>query len=257
MGFVYNGVSSQAMKIKARLTDWQASPTLRNAYVSVPGRSGVVDFGATSGEKIIPVRCNIFPQRDFTTLVGILDAMAEWLNPEYGLKQLVLDDVPDRFFSARLTDAVDCARVLSSSGAFDLNFVCPDPHGYALTDEVFSLSATGSSAVTRAKGNTYSEPVYLLKGVIPAGSATYITIQTNDVELEVVGPLADGETLIIDAGLMTAKVVDDQGETLRNGLPLLQQLNFPVLEKGANTIAITTTGATFTELKIQAESRWR
>lgn len=99
--------------------------------------------------------------------------------------------------------------------------------------------------------------MYLLKGTIPSGSATYVSIQTNDLELRIVGPLAAGETLIIDSGLMTAKVVDAQGETLRNGLPCLESLNFPVLHKGANTITIATTGATFTELKIQAESRWR
>lgn len=257
MGFVYNGVSSQAMKITARLTDWQASPALRNAYVTVPGRSGVVDFGATNGERIIAVRCNIFPQRNFTAMVGVLDNVAEWLNPEYGLKQLVMDDVPDRFFSARLTEAVDCERLLRSAGAFDLRFIAPDPHGYALSDEVFTISATGSQSIVRAKGNTYSDPVYMLKATIPAGSSNYVLITTNDTDMRVVGPLAAGETLIIDAGLMTAKVVDSSGETLRNGLPCLQSLNFPQLHKGANTISIAQSGSTFAELKIQAESRWR
>lgn len=257
MGFLYNGIASQSMRIKARLTDWQASPSLRNAYVTVPGRPGIVDFGTTTGEKIITVRCNIFPQRNFTALVEVLDAMAEWLNPEYGLKQLVMDDVPDRFFSSRLTEAVDCERILSSAGGFDLRFVCPDPHGYALTDEVFTLSQAGTQTIQRKKGNTYSEPVYSLKGTIGAGSGTYVSIDTNELEIKIVGPLAAGETLIIDSGLMTAKVVDAQGETLRNGLPCLQSLNFPTLHKGANTINITTAGATFTELTIRAESRWR
>ena len=65
-------------------------------------------------------------------------------------------------------------------------------------------------------------PVYLLKAIIPSGAATFVTIQTNNDELKVIGDLADGETLVIDSGLMTAKVVDVSGETLRNGLPLLQ-----------------------------------
>lgn len=257
MGFVYNGIASREMKIKARLSDWQASPSLRNAYVTVPGKAGVVDFGATNAERIITVRCNIFPQRTFTALVETLDAMAEWLNPEYGLKQLVLDDVPDRFFMARLTDTVDCERVLSASGAFDLRFICPDPHGYALTDEVFTLSETGAHTVRRMKGNTYSEPVYLLKGEIPSGSSSYVSIQTNEDELRVVGPLAEGETLLIDAGLVTAKVFGPQGETLRNGLPCLRELHFPILEKGSNTLRIEEVGAAFSELTIQAKSRWR
>ena len=78
-------------------------------------------------------------------------------------------------------------------------------------------------------------------------------------ELQIIGRLAAGETLIIDSDLMTAKVVDSNGETLRNGLPLLSELNFPVLNTGDNTIVIAAVGTstTFTELNIQARSRWR
>lgn len=257
MGFMYGGITSQSKNIKARLTNWQASPSLRNSFVSVPGKPGVADFGADIAEKSILVRCSVWPQYGFSNLVGVLDSLAEWLDPEKGLKQLVLDDVPDRYFTARLQTEVDCERLILSAGAFDLKFVCPDPFAYALTDESFAISATGASTVTRLKGNTDSMPLYSLKANIPATSGTYIDIQTNDDTMRIVGSLADGETLIIDSGLVTAKVVDDTGETLRNGLPLLSELNFPVLRKGANTITITANGATFTELEIQAKSRWR
>lgn len=257
MGFIFNGISSQGMNIKARLTSWQASPPLRNSFVSIPGKHGVADFGSDSAERVITVRCNIAPRHSLASLVGVLDGLAEWLDPDKGLKQLVLDDVPDRYFTARLQTEVNCERLIRSAGAFDLNFVCPDPHAYALTDEGFTLTQTSANTVTRIKGNTDSLPVYLLKGSIPSGSATYVSLKTNDEELRVIGALASGETLVIDSGLVTAKVVDGSGETLRNGLPLLQELNFPILRKGANTITITAVGATFTELQIQAKSRWR
>ncbi len=257
MGFIYNGISSQSMKLKARLTNWQMSPSLRNSFVTIPGRPGVADFGSSVSERTITVRCNIFPQRGFAALVSALDDIAEWLNPEHGLHQLVLDDVPDRYFSARLTDAVDCNRLVMSAGAFDLKFVCPDPHAYALTDESFTLSAAGSHEIRRLGGNADSEPVYLFKGVIPAAGSSYISIQTNDDELRVNGSLSSGETLVIDSGKATAKVTDARGETLRNGLTMLREFNFPALRKGANTIRIQASGATFTELIIQAMSRWR
>ncbi len=138
-----------------------------------------------------------------------------------------------------------------------MKFVCPDPFSYALADESFTLTTTGISTVTRNKGNTDSEPVYLLKGAIPSGAATYVSLRTNNEEMRVTGTLASGETLLIDSGRLTAKVVDAQGGTLRNGLPCLQELNFPILKKGANTVTITPVGATFTELRIQAMSRWR
>lgn len=257
MGFIYGGISSQSMKIKARLTNWQTSPSLRNAFVTVPGKSGVADFGCDIAERIITVRCSVYPQRNFAELVAVLDSMAEWLNPVKGLKQLVLDDVPERYFMARLSESVDCERVLRSAGSFDLRFVCPDPYAYALDDETFTISTEGGHVIERQVGNANSESVYFLKGVVTSSSSSYIDLITNGKELRVVGPLAEGETLVIDTGLVTAKVTDAGGNTLRNGLPCLQELNFPILRKGINNIEITVGDATFTELKIQAQSRWR
>ena len=56
---------------------------------------------------------------------------------------------------------------------------------------------------------------------------------------------------------MTAYVVDENGDTLRNGLPYLQELNFPTLAVGDNTVTVEVSNATLTELQIQAKSRWR
>ena len=67
----------------------------------------------------------------------------------------------------------------------------------------------------------------------------------------------EGETLVVDTDKMTAYVVDENGETLRNGLPYLQELNFPTLAVGDNTVTVEVNNATLTELQIQAKSRWR
>lgn len=257
MGFTFNGITSKSMKIRARLTSWQASPALRNFYETVPGKAGVADFGCDSAERTVKVECSIFPQKNFPALVAVLDGMAEWLDPTKGQGQLILDDVPDRYFMARLSEAVDCERLLRSAGQFTLSFICPDPYAYALTDETYIFSETGTHMAVRHTGNTDSYPVYALKGVIPSGTSSYISIVTGGSELRVTGPLSAGETLLVDSALVTAKVVDSFGNTLRNGLPLLAELNFPVLGKGHNTINISAANSTFTELKIQAGSRWR
>lgn len=257
MGFTFDGITSKSMKIRARLASWQASPALRNFYETVPGKAGVADFGCDSAERTIRVECSIFPQKDFPTLVTVLDGMAEWLDPTKGQGQLILDDVPDRYFMARLSEAVDCERLLRSAGQFTLSFICPDPYAYALTDETYTFSEAGTHMVVRHTGNTDSCPVYAVKGSIPSGTGSYVSITTNGAELRVAGPLSAGETLLVDSALVTAKVVDSSGNTLRNGLPLLAELNFPVLGKGHNTINISTANSTFTELKIQAGSRWR
>ena len=242
MGFVYNGINSKNMKIKAKLTRWQASPALRNSYEVVPGKAGVADFGCDSSERIITISCNVYPQKSFADLVSVLDSIAEWLNPMNGLKQLVLEDIPDRYFYA---------------GAFELKFICPDPHAYALIDEQFTISSVGAHEIKRLTGNADSEPVYQLKGIISSSSSTYISITTNGEELRVFGALAADEVLVIDSGLVTAKITDANGNTLRNGLAGLDELNFPILHKGENEITVSVAGATFSELKIMAKSRWR
>ena len=257
MGFQFHGTQSQNMKIKARLTSWQASPALRNFYETVPGKAGVADFGCDSGERIITLTCYIYPQKDFASLVAVLDAMSQWLDPTAGLKQLVLDEVPDRYFLARLSEAVDCERLLRSAGSFTLKFICPDPHAYALEDETFVFSEEGEHEAKRNLGNTHSEPVYALQGVISSDTDSFLSIITDGEELRIVGALSEGETLIVDSSLVTAKVVDSVGNTLRNGLPLLYELNFPSLDTGSNTVVVSASNATFTELKIQANSRWR
>jgi predicted phage tail component-like protein len=192
------------MKVKARLTNWQLSPSLRNSFVTVPGKHGVADFGADSAGRYIIVKCDVFPQRDFAELVSVMDGVAEWLDPSRGLGELILDDVPDRYFMARLSEVVDCERLIRSAGRFDLKFVCPDPYAYALTDETYTAAAMGSHTVTHLKGSAASEPVYSLKGAIPSGASTYISLITNGAELRVVGALASGETLVIDSGMVTA-----------------------------------------------------
>jgi phage-related protein len=84
-----------------------------------------------------------------------------------------------------------------------------------------------------------------------------VTITTNDEELKLIGRLTSNEILVIDSLLLTAKVTDLNGNTLRNGLPILDELNFPTLNKGSNEIIINTNNATFSELNILANSCWR
>ena len=255
MGFSYNDITSKSMGLKARLTSWQVSGRLRNFTTTVPGKYGVTDFGADFDYREIVVSCSIFPRHSFPALVSTLDDIAAWLDPVGGLKQLILDDVPDRYFMARLSDTVGCERLLRSAGSFTLRFLCPDPYGYALDDETFTLSQAGEHEVEREIGNTDSEPVYSLQGTISSGA---IVLTTNGENLRVVGPLAAGEVLVIDTGMVTAKVTDSAGNTLRNGLPCLEELNFPVLRRGVNEVEIAVEGsAVFTELHIQAKSRWR
>lgn len=258
MGFTYNDIHSKTMGLGARLTSWQVCGKLRNFTTTVPGKFGVTDFGSDFDYREIAVSCSIFPQKNFTALVQKLDDIAAWLDPT-SLHQLVFDDAPDRYFMARLNTAVDCERLIRSAGRFDLKFFCPDPFGYALEDETFTITSTDADqTVTRAKGNADSLPLYALKGVSASSGGNGITISVNGTAITLVNvPPLEGETLMIDADKMTAWVEDETGKHIRNALPYMQEVGFPVLKPGANSLDISATNFSFAGLGIQARSRWR
>lgn len=258
MGFTYNDIHSKTMGVSARLTSWQVCGNLRNFTTTVPGKYGVTDFGSDFDYREISVSCNIFPQKNFTALVQKIDAISAWLDPT-SLHQLVFDDVPNRYFMARLNAAVDCERLICCAGSFNLEFFCPDPFGYALEDETFSITAVGTTqTITRAKGNADSLPVYLVKGVSAPNTGSSITINVNGTAIKIVDALLlENEVLVIDADKMTAWVENESGVHIRNALPYLQEVEFPALKPGANSISVAIQNAAFTSLSIQAKSRWR
>src|SRR5699024_4744686 len=90
-----------------------------------------------------------------------------------------------------------------------------------------------------------------------SSSSTFLTVTTNGESLKVNGPLSSNEILIVDSGLLTAKITDTSGNTVRNGLYVLDELNFPVLYPGSNEIKVTGTGEAFTELNVLSQNRWR
>lgn len=100
--------------------------------------------------------------------------------------------------------------------------------------------------------------VYRIKGSLSSSSNKYLTITTNGSDLKIINAtLAATEKLVVDADKMTAWVENKAGITVRNAMPYLQDLNFPVLNTGNNTITVSANNATFTSLEIQAKSRWR
>ena len=258
MGFSFDGVTSKSMGIASRMATENRVPELQNRTISMAGRDGVLDLGSSLSERVIEVSCFIPPKRTMAELLRCKDDIVGWLSPDKGVCALMLDTEPGRVYYARLRNGVTFERVVRLAATFDLTFFCPDPFGYAAEDEVFSITAAGSHVVTRTLGNYYSNPVYRLKGVLASGTGRTISITTNGVELEIANAvLSSSETLVIDAEKMTAWVEDAAGNTLRNALPYISELNFPTLDAGLNTVEVAVSNATFTKLEIQAKSRWR
>jgi predicted phage tail component-like protein len=258
MGFSFDGVTSRSMGIASRMATENRVPELKNRTISMAGRDGLVDLGASLSERVIEISCFIPPKRTMAALLECKDEIVSWLSPEKGVCELKLDTEPGRVYYARLQSGITFERVVRLAAAFDLAFFCPDPFGYAAEDEIFTITEAGSHTVRRRLGNLYSNPVYRLKGVLASGAGRYISIATNGAELRIANAvLSASEILVVDTAKMTAWVEDAEGNTLRNALPYIGELNFPTLEAGLNMVEVVVSSATFTELEIQAKSRWR
>jgi len=82
------------------------------------------------------------------------------------------------------------------------------------------------------------------------GAENYISISVGGIEMKIVNAeLSTGEILAIDTEKMTAYVEDGNGFVLRNALPYLQELNFPELAVGENSILIEAVTGHFQNLK--------
>lgn len=252
MGFRYNGISSESMGIKTRMSTESRMPNIRNLTEKIAGKHGIFDFGETFSEREITITCFIPPGKSDYELQQVKDKINEWLNPENGLQPLILDTAPDRFYFARLKDGFSYDRIVRNTGTFELAFFCPDPFAYALDDEIFCL--TSSANVIRNKGNHESAPVYQISGLL-SDDSEIIRVTVNGEGMGVVGPLFDGETMIIDADAMTAKIVDADGN-ITNALGQMKTLEFPFLKVGSNAITIGVTKGSLGLLKINAKSRW-
>src|SRR5699024_9278985 len=123
--------------------------------------------------------------------------------------------------------------------------------------EQITINFNGSHVIEKVLDNIESFPIYRMKGNISISTSTFLTVSTNGESLKVNGPLSSNEILIVDSGLLTAKITDTRRNTIRNGLSVLDELNFPVLYPGSNEIKVNGTGAAFTELHVLSQSRWR
>ena len=211
-------------------------PDFTNNTVTVPGREGVFDFGETIGERKIEISCFIPPGKTDEEFLARKDEIIAWLNPDNGLKDLILDKEPGRVYRARLEGGFSFDKAVRNSCTFDLTFLCPDPYAYAEADETYEFTEPGTFTVSRSLGNADSLPVYSLSAELTKETKAVIT--TNGNALEISGRLAKDEILVIDSSLMTAMVTDQDGNTLRNGLPLVNSLDFPELKAGENTLVI-------------------
>lgn len=219
----------------------------RLSTVTIEGRHGSYFYNKVSdsfnievdmtlkGESPIGLRNKI---RD---LIGVLDTSEP--------KPLVIEDEPDKYINAILADE-SSLETLFRVGQATVNFYVPDPFYYAIEDDIHSYTTTGVKHFNR-KGNTESYPTIEIEGT---GG---FRVVTDNADMVYTGGLLSGEKLVIDSELLTAYVIKTNGEQV-SALNDLNNLEFPVLVKGANSINVIPQGnAVLNSYKVTSNSRWK
>lgn len=221
--------------------------------LSIPGRQGTFLFYKQKGALIIPVDVTIKGKTRADLRQKIRD-VADILDTDEELTaQTIFHDEPDKYVMAAVDGATELNEIYKT-GQGTLNFYCPDPYYYALSDDVFVYSAHGDYSFTR-KGTAPSYPLIKIEGTNSRGS---ITISSNGINtLTFDGELKTGEVLVLDSDLITAYIEKTTGEKV-SVMQHLDTLDFPVLKKGENTFSVSVDGgATVTSINVKCNSRWK
>lgn len=217
---------------------------------TIAGRDGAYFFQKQHEPIIIPVEITILEDTIFTYRERIRFLSGK-LNKDT-VKPIVFSDEPNMFIDGIIQDSTELDEVLAI-GKGVLNFYCPDPFYYAVEDEVFTFKTAGTHTVVRNKGNTASLPIIEIKGINSLGT---ITVETNNSKITFNGKLNSGESLILDSKFMTSYVLKTNGSK-PSANNFIDSMVFPQLKVGSNSIKVSVSGgATVSEIKVYAKSRW-
>lgn len=250
-GFSFDGVHSSTYGIYLAKSPFYLLPELNNYFETIPGREGLLDYGSDHQQREIVLSCMVLAVSE-QDLKEKSRAIAAWLDPAKGLKRLIFDTEPDKFYLARVTRGVQVEQI-AKQGRFEVTFTAPDPYAYALDDQIFTYTQTGNYVFKR-DGTAISYPRVEIKGTNTKGSGT-IRITLNDKSIGYTGDLSGSELLVIDSDLLTAyKEANGQRVSAINDI---DSVDFPVTKPGQNEVVITVQGvATVSEVKIYSRTRW-
>lgn len=151
MGFKIGEHHSDEFQLHTNLFTWAPTPEIRNNIETIPGRPGVIDFGMEFGvrEFILP---SSFPMQDnFAEVSRLATELVDWINPYRGPQRIIFDEVPDRFWTVRLTDPIEMERLMKTVGTFDIKFTATEPFAQALVDEVYYIGTMNKNDPIWAK----------------------------------------------------------------------------------------------------------
>jgi len=180
-------------------------PKIKTNYVEIADKA--YDFRAYLNPRTINLDV-LATGTSKANLISNLDNISKLLNPVEGVKHLTLDFPDNRFYKAKLDNPVDWEIVTHKLARAELNFICPDPLGYASseTSSDHNINADPKTVTETTGGTAYIEPVYTLAAGEALNDVT-IKVENTDTGEELIwqGSLANEEKLEIDVALWIVK----------------------------------------------------
>lgn len=257
--FTFNGVHSSALGINVNYPNIQSLPPVRNYLDIIDGKDGIYDFGLNYNEKYISFDCN-FISNSFSEAIETIDNINKFFNPKEGSKRLILDVAPDRYCLARLYNALDIQRIITSmknGGQFQLTFMISDPFFYSVTEYNEQYTANGTHSFTIG-GNYETLPVLTIVADIQQGGDNLIFNFNNTHVLEIKSVMETTYKLEVDCKNRNIKYINIATEVEENGLLYVEKISFPPLLVGDNTLEIaeSSTLTTLTSIDIDYNRRY-
>ncbi|GAA0360928.1 distal tail protein Dit [Bacillus horti] len=252
VGFSYQGIHSRDMGLSVIQISRPVLPPIQAKTMVIPERHGSLYFGYQYDPLELHVELALVADQ-LLTFQTARRKVGAWLSPEEGLRELIFDDEADKKYYAVLKDTTELEQLLTV-GRGELVFLVPDPFAYAVEDDIFTFSEQGLYDFER-RGTETSFPLIEVEGQCTAADKLSVTL--NDRTIAFSGQLLEGDTLMLDSALMTAKIRHADGR-VASAINLISSLNFPKAISGANTLELHTTGeASFQEVTVTCRSRWK
>ena len=185
----------------------QATPTVRDIYVDVPGRPGAWHFGEAAGDREITLGLLIAAD-SLADRRSTVRAVGRWLWPAYGEdgeRQLVLDDEPDRYELVTLAESVDVDELLETAqGSATFRAA---PFAFAATEDTANLTLSPGSPVEIVTVSPSVDLANELPVVVDVTAQADLTggfsLSLAGAELTYSADVLSGSTVTIDTDTLT------------------------------------------------------
>lgn len=144
IGWMYNDIHISSLKVISQSINRPALPALRIREIEALGRHGLYDFGSnTYGKRYIEVEIK-YVGDTFEELRARARDIAAWLSGINGLKRLVFDDEPDKYYLAKLYDSVPIQNSYRIVTGAKILFECNPPFALSINQDTVIEDITGS-----------------------------------------------------------------------------------------------------------------